>query len=346
MSEATPEDMRREPWRTRLAPLLEGLGRFGAILVLAIGLFVYFSITEERFLTTANVENILTGVAILWVVSLGMTFVVLTAGIDLSVGSMLALTGYVLVRLLNGGVPDPLAIVLTIAAGAVIGGLLNGLLIGRFGFSFFVVTLGSMAILHGAVSLWSGAETEYADSQLVESIGIGEILGIPSTIWLMAATFVVAYYVLRFTYFGRDVYAVGGNIEAARLSGINVSRTLIAVYAIAAGAAALATVVQVGRLGAASPIVGTELPLAAAAGVLLGGTSFTGGAGGVGGTAVGVLFIGILQNGLGIAGVSAFWQEVVTGSILILAVAIDRVRTHSAGLRLPQRASGPVATDE
>jgi ribose transport system permease protein len=104
-------------------------------------------------------------------------------------------------------------------------------------------------------------------------------------------------------------------------------------------------VVQVGRLGAASPIVGTELPLAAAAGVLLGGTSFTGGVGGVGGTAVGVLFIGILQNGLGIAGVSAFWQEVVTGSILILAVAIDKIRAQSGGRRLPRRASGPVADD-
>jgi ribose transport system permease protein len=345
MSEAAAAEVQREPWRTRLAPLLDGLGRFGAILLLAIALFVYFSVTEDRFLTTANLENVLTGVAILWIVSLGMTFVVLTAGIDLSVGSMLALTGFVLARLLNGGVPDLVAILLTIAVGVAIGALLNGLLIGRLGFSFFVVTLGSMAVLHGIVSLWSGAETEYADSRLVESIGIGELLGIPSTIWLMAATFAVAYYVLRFTYFGRDVYAVGGNLEAARLSGINVARTLVAVYAIAAGAAALATIVQVGRLGAASPIVGTELPLAAAAGVLLGGTSFTGGVGGVGGTAVGVLFIGILQNGLGIAGVSAFWQEVVTGSILILAVAIDRIRAQSGGLRLPQRASGPVASN-
>lgn len=311
----------------------EGVHRFGAILVLVVGLFIFFSATQDRFLTGANVENLLTGVSILWVVSLGMTFVVLTAGIDLSVGSMLALTGLVLAKLLNAGVPSYVGIVLCVAIGGLIGGGLNGVLIGRIGLSFFVVTLGSMAILRGAVNLWSGVETIYIDSKLIERIGVGEVVGFPVTIWIMLVTFLVAFYVLRFTYFGRDVYAVGGNIQAARLSGINVARTLIIVYAIAGGSAALATLIQAGRLAAASPLVGTELPLQAAAAVLLGGTSFIGGIGSVVGTAVGVLFIGTLQNGLGIAGVSAFWQDILTGSILILAVLIDRIREGSAGSR-------------
>ena len=149
----------------------------------------------------------------------------------------------------------------------------------------------------------------------------------------MVATYLVALVVLRWTYFGRDVYAVGGNITAARLSGINVARTLIMVYAIAGLCAGIGGVIQAGRLGAASPLVGESTPLDAAAAVLLGGTSFLGGVGGVTGTAVGVLFIGTLQNGLSISGVSSFWQQVVTGVILILAIAIDLLQQTPGGRR-------------
>ena len=150
----------------------------------------------------------------------------------------------------------------------------------------------------------------------------------------MIGTFLLAFVVLRWTYFGRDVYAVGGNIAAARLSGINVRMTVLTVYGISGLFAGLGGIIQDGRLGAASPLVGQNIPLSAAAAVLLGGTSFSGGIGGVAGTAVGVLFIGTLQNGLSIAGISSFWQEVVTGAILILAIAIDRLQQQ------PRRRSG------
>jgi ribose transport system permease protein len=345
-----PEDEPRAPLTAAVAENLsawfEGVGRFAAILILVIGLFIYFSVTEPRFFEGQNLENLLSGVSILWVVSMGMTFVVLTAGIDLSVGSMLALMGVVLANMLNAGVPDWLGVILVVLCGAILGGALNGVLIGYVGLSFFVVTLGSMAILHGAVALWTGVETIYINSSLIESIGIGHVGGIPVPIWIMLGTFVVGFAVLRFAYFGRDVYAVGGNQKAARLSGVNVSRTLMAVYAISGGCAALGTVIQAGRLGAASPLVGTEIPLQAAAAVLLGGTSFVGGVGSVVGTAVGVLFIGTLQNGLGIAGVSAFWQEVITGTILILAVLIDRVRQDSSRFRLRRETLRPRRTAE
>ena len=171
----------------------------------------------------------------------------------------------------------------------------------------------------------------------------------------MLGTFIVAFVILRWTYFGRDVYAVGGNSDAARLSGINVGWTLICVYAIAGLCAALAGVIQAGRLGAASPLVGADIPLDAAAGVLLGGTSFLGGVGGVTGTVVGVLFIGTLQNGLSIAGVQSFWQQIVTGAILIVAVGIDRIQQDPSGRlgqlarRLDRRVRGrgePVAGPE
>ncbi len=218
--------------------------------------------------------------------------------------------------------------ILTVVIAALLGAMINGLLIGGIGLSFFVVTLGSTAILTGVVNIWTGTETKYIDSALVGSIGVGHIAHIPVPIWIMLATFLIAYYVLRYTFFGRDIYAVGGNPQAARLAGLHVSRTLIAVYAITAGSAAVGSLIEAGRLGAASPLVGSDIPLQAAAAVLLGGTSFVGGVGGVVGTAVGVLFIGTLQNGLGIAGVSSFWQQVITGVILIAAVVIDWLRQN------------------
>jgi ribose/xylose/arabinose/galactoside ABC-type transport system permease subunit len=324
--------------------------RYAVVLLLLIGIFVFFAVTQPDFFTTANVENLLTSSSILFVVSIGMTFVVLTGGIDLSVGSLLALSGLILSKLFNDlGIPAPLAVLLTCAAAAVIGGAVNGVLIGRVGLSFFVVTLGTLSLYRGIVNIWSDTETTYITSSFIDALAFGKFAGIAYPIWIMIATYLVALVVLRWTYFGRDVYAVGGNINAARLSGINVARTLVLVYAIAGLCAGIGGVIQAGRLGAASPLVGENTPLDAAAAVLLGGTSFLGGVGGVTGTAVGVLFIGTLQNGLSIAGVSSFWQQVVTGAILIVAIAIDRIQT-SPSLRLRRRPSGtghgPTSTSE
>jgi ribose/xylose/arabinose/galactoside ABC-type transport system permease subunit len=322
--------------RPRLAGLLAALwsatSRYAVVLVLLIGIFIFFSVTQENFLTQANIQNLLASISILLVVSIGMTFVVLTGGIDLSVGALLALSGLILSKLFNGlGLPALLAVILTVVIGALIGGGVNGVLIGKAGLSFFVVTLGTLSLYTGIVNIWSGTKTTYVSSPLIDGIGFGKALGLWTPIWIMLGTFVVAFVVLRWTYFGRDVYAVGGNRDAARLSGIEVGRTLICVYAIAGLCAALAGVIEVGRLGAASPLVDQGIPLNAAAGVLLGGTSFLGGVGGVTGTAVGVLFIGTLQNGLSIAAVNSFWQQVVTGAILIIAVGIDRIQQDPSG---------------
>jgi ribose transport system permease protein len=313
--------------------------RYAAVLTLLIGIAVFFAASEgAKFVSRANLENLLASVSILWVVSMGMTFVVLTGGIDLSVGAVLALSGLVLSKLFNGvGVPALPAVLLTLAIGALIGGAVNGMLIGRAGLSFFVVTLGTASLYQGSVSIWSETKTTYIDSHLVDQIGFGSFLGLAMPIWIMIVVFAIAFVVLRWTYFGRDVYAVGGNIDAARLSGINVTATIVAVYAIVGLCAALAGIIQAGRLGASSPIVGADIPLSAAAAVLLGGTSFIGGIGGVTGTAVGVLFIGTLQNGLAIRGVSSFWQQVVTGAILVLAVGIDRIQQNPGAMRFRRR---------
>lgn len=344
------EDRRRVRALAHAAGIWSASSRYAVVLVLLVAIFVFFSVTQSNFLTSANIENLLSSVSILLVVSIGMTFVVLTGGIDLSVGSLLALSGLFLAKLYAGlGLPDWLAVILTVLIGAVIGGGVNGVLIGRIGLSFFVVTLGTLSLYRGVVNIWSDTKTTYITSSFVDGIGFGKGLGVATPIWIMIATFLIAFVVLRWTYFGRDVYAVGGNIEAARLSGVNVGRTLILVYAIAGLCAALAGVIQAGRLGAASPLVGADIPLDAAAGVLLGGTSFLGGVGGVTGTVVGVLFIGTLQNGLSIAGVQSFWQQVVTGAILIVAVAIDRIQQNPSGRfawRIGGRGHGPTSQTE
>ncbi len=323
--------------------------RYAVVLLLLIGIFCFFSLTQPDFFSRANIENLLTGSSILFVVSIGMTFVVLTGGIDLSVGSLLALSGIILSELFNDlGLPAPLAVLGTCLVAAFLGGAVNGVLIGRLGLSFFVVTLGTLSIYRGLVNIWSDTETTYITSSFIDGIAFGKLLGIPYPIWIMLATYLVALVVLRWTYFGRDVYAVGGNITAARLSGINVARTLIMVYAIVGLCAGIGGVIQAARLGAASPLVGEATPLDAAAAVLLGGTSFLGGVGGVTGTAVGVLFIGTLQNGLSISGVSSFWQQVVTGVILILAIAIDRLQQTPGGRLRGLRGfgHGPTSTSE
>jgi ribose/xylose/arabinose/galactoside ABC-type transport system permease subunit len=297
-------------------------------------MIVFFSVTQSQFLSAANLSAILTASAILWIAAMGLTFVMLSGGFDLSIGSMLALAGIALGWFINDmGLPVLLAIIATVAFGALLGGLVNGFLIGKLGLSFLVVTLGSLIFFRGLTNFWSGSKTSQIISPFLESLAFGITLGIPNPVWIMLITYLVMLYVQKFTFFGRDIYAVGGNIEAARLSGIRTSRTVIAVYAISAGLAALAAVMQDARIGAASPQVGDNLVFAAAAAVLLGGTAFSGGVGGVSGTVVGVLFLGVLQNGLAVSGVASYWQQIITGLILIGAITLDYVQRKGSPIR-------------
>ena len=325
--------------RGRSLGLLRGVAgqRFFAVLVLFAALFVVFTLTQERFATSANIKALLTSAAILWVVAIGLTFVMLAGGFDLSVGSMLALTSIGLGAFVNDwGLPAVVAVLATLALGAALGAF-NGILVGKLGLSFLVVTLGTLILYRGFVNIWSDTRTEQVLSSVLDSLAFDSFLGLPYPVWLMAGTFLVALYVQRSTYFGRDVYAVGGNADAARLSGIKVARTIIAVYAISGLLAGVGGVLQTARIGAASPQVGEAVLFDAAAAVLLGGTSFAGGIGGVGGTAVGVLFLATLQNGLSVAGIASYWQQIVTGAILLVAVLLDRVQ-REGGAALLRRA--------
>jgi ribose/xylose/arabinose/galactoside ABC-type transport system permease subunit len=302
-----------------------GTRLFRPILALTILLFVILAVTQSGFLTGANIQNLFTGVSALWIISLGMTFVLITAGADLSVSAISALTGIFLAKIISGGVPGWPAVLITLIFGSVLGAVVNGGLIGRFRLSFFVVTLASMTGLTGAVNLWSGTQSFTVSSPVALDIGVNSILGVPAPIWIMIIAFGLGLWLQRWTYFGRDVYAVGGSLKAARLSGVRTTRTLIIVYGISAFCATIAGIITVGRIGVAAPNVDANLPLQAIAAVLLGGTSLVGGSGGVGGTVLGVIFLGMLQNGLSIAGVPSFWQQVVTGIILVLAVLGDQL---------------------
>lgn len=322
---STPPPAAPGPGADRLRRAQAASRHFLPVLVVLVLLVVAFAVTQDGFLTSANMRTLLTGVSMLFVVSIGMTFVLISGGVDLSIGPVIALSGLVLAAVLELGVPALPAALLVVVAGALVGGLVNGVLIGRLNLSFFLVTLASMTALTGVVNLWSDTKTTFVSDAFIGDIGMGSLAGVPNPVWIMIGTFLLALYVQQRTYLGRDIYAVGGSIAAARLSGIRTSRTVLIVYAISGAAAALASLIAVGRIGAASPQIDNTIALSAAAAVLLGGTSLTGGAGGVGGTVFGVLFIGVLQNGLAIAGVPSFWQQIVTGVILVAAVLGDRV---------------------
>ncbi|HEY4349068.1 MAG TPA: ABC transporter permease [Gaiellaceae bacterium] len=321
-----PLGRKRQRVLNHAAGVWSAANRYAAVLLVLVAVFIFFSLTQPGFFTNGNLQNLLTTVSVLSVVAFGMTFVIITGGIDLSVGSLLALAGLILAKLIGLGLPPWLALIGTLAAAAAIGAGVNGILIGYFRLSFFVVTLGGLSLYEGIDNIWSGTKTIYISSSLIDGVAFGTFLGLQTPIWIMLGALLTTLVVLRWTYFGRDVYAVGGNIAAARLSGINVKLTLLVVYGVSGFFAGLAGILEDGRLGAASPLVGQDIPLSAIAAVLLGGTSFAGGIGGVVGTAVGVLFIGTLQDGLSIAGISSFWQQVVTGTILILAIGIDRLQ--------------------
>jgi ribose transport system permease protein len=320
-----------------VASLWKATRTFRPVLVLLVALLVVLSVTEGPFLTVVNLQNVGTSVSVLWIVAMGATFVQLSGGIDLSSGAIAAMAGICLAKLLATSLPGGVVIVLVVLFGAAIGAVVNGVLVGVFGLNVFVVTLASMTAITGAVSLWSNTQSTYVSSPVVSRLATSKLFGTPMPIWIMAITFVVFLFVQTRTYFGRDIYAIGGSMTAAKLSGIRTSRTLLGVWAIAGAMAALAGVIAVGRIGAAAPQPDNTLPLNAIAAILLGGSALAGGLGGVGGTALGVLFIGVLQNGLSLSGVPTYWQQIVTGIILVTAVLGDRLHAFSGWISVRNR---------
>ena len=320
--------------------------RFRPVLLLDVVLVAIFASTTTGFLTKSNIDNLLTSVSIIWLIAMGMTFVLLSGGFDLSAGAVATVSGIALAKMLSGGVPAWAAIALTVIVGAAIGGLVNGLLVGRLRVSVFVVTLATMTALTGLATIWTDTQTEPVTDNTVLSLVTDRIAGQPVIVWVMLFSFLLVLFLQQRTQFGRNVFAVGGNEKAAALSGIRTGRVLIAVYAVVGAAAAIGGIIADGRIGGAAPQVDNTLPLQAIAAVLIGGTSLLGGVGGVGGTFFGMLFVGILSNGLSLAGVQTAWQQVITGVILVVAVLGDRLDVLGWLRRRRRTYTDPLSSDQ
>lgn len=312
-------------------PRLSNMPAWFGVLVLEIILLVVMALTEPVFFSTSNLSNIVRSSAIPIILGIGMTFTILTGGIDLSIGSILAFTGILLSGFISQ-MPLEAAVATSIAFATLLVGGINGVLIGKLGLNAFVVTLGTLGIFRGISYLVTNGTTRTVESgSIINAIGNGAIGPIPGPLIVVIVVAGFSIWILKFTYFGRDVYAVGGNEFAARLAGVYTTRVKMMVYFISALLAALAGIMQVGRLQAAAPTAGVGIELAVVAGVLLGGTRLSGGVGSITGTVVGLLFLQTVSNSLTIQGVSSYWQQIVTGVLLGAAVLFDRFRVQYAG---------------
>ncbi|WHY03420.1 ribose ABC transporter permease RbsC [Neobacillus sp. DY30] len=298
--------------------------KLGPLLGLII-LVVIVSILNPSFLEPLNILNLLRQVAINALIAFGMTFVILTGGIDLSVGAILALSSALTAGMMVSGI-DP---ILAILIGVILGGLMgtvNGLFITKGKMAPFIATLATMTIFRGLTLVYTGGNpiTGLGDNYLFQLFGRGYFLGIPVPAVTMILTFVVLFILLHKTPFGRKTYAIGGNEKAALISGIKVPKVKIMIYSLSGMLAALAGAILTSRLNSAQPTAGTSYELDAIAAVVLGGTSLSGGKGRIFGTLIGALIIGTLNNGLNLLGVSSFYQMVVKGIVILIAVLLDR----------------------
>ncbi len=308
--------------------------RFAPLIFLVL-LMAVFALMEPRFLSQVNLFNIARQVSVTGLLAIGMTFVILTAGIDLSIGSLVAFAGLVAAAVAKGGLSDrftvgddtigygwPLAALAAILVG-MIGGYVQGIGITKLKVPAFVVTLGGMSVFRGAALLFAAGGPISGFDAGFAWWGQGKIGPVPVPVIIFLVCSVAAHVVLRYSRFGRGVYAVGGNPEAARLSGLNVDRIICSVYVIMGFFCGLCAFVLSARLNSAEAVAGTGYELTVIASVVIGGTSLFGGIGSIFGTVIGSLLIGVLLNGLVILNVSSYIQQIIIGVIIVLAVAFD-----------------------
>lgn len=312
------------------AKLMAFTVRYGIIIAFFV-LCAVLAIVSPNFLTLGNLTNVVRQTSINGILAIGMTFVILTRGIDLSVGSVMACAAIVAASFATGAAAAPIyvPVLMALLTGLVLGSV-NGLFVARFAIPPFVMTLGMLSMARGFTYIYNDGMPISNLNETYRFIGQGIVFGVPMPVILFAAVFLLAWGVLRLTTFGRYVYAVGGNPRAALTSGIRVRWVLFSVYAISGVLCGLAGLLLSARTSAALPQAGVAYELDAIAAVVIGGTSLAGGVGSVVGTLFGALIIGVMNNGLDLLGVSSFYQQVVKGAIIVLAVLLDRSR-HGRG---------------
>jgi ribose/xylose/arabinose/galactoside ABC-type transport system permease subunit len=325
----------------RLVPGRLSVGRSLGIVIALIAVGAYLSVTQPLFLTWDNFTNIVQANSMILVLAIGATFVIIAGGLDLSAASAVVMVSLVFAIALQSGLGGPLSVIIALAAGAG-AGLANGFLISYVRISFLVVTLGSLSIFASLALVLDNGGT-ITTFGLSGFHGIYEFMltsagGVPYLLIFDIAIVAIGSVVLRYTAFGRGVFALGSNPEAARLNGINVRLVAMCVYGISGLAAGVASVLSVGRLTAAAPTVDSSLLLTVIAAVLIGGTAYTGGEGGLLGTVIGVLFLGVIQNGLTLSSISPYWRGTVNGLVLIVAVGLGLLKDSRLRSRLRLRA--------
>ncbi|MEP6677144.1 MAG: ribose ABC transporter permease [Ferruginibacter sp.] len=323
---------------TKTAIYKDRFGKLQSLIALFI-LCVVFALLSDKFFTIANGLNVMRQISVNICIAVGMTLIILTAGIDLSVGSVLALCGAITAGLLKNGIAiHPLNLFIgftilgAILAGIIVGaslGFFNGIIITKFKVPPFVATLAMLTIARGFTMLYSNGFPISSFPKNFAFIGAGWLLGLPVPVWIAAVIVILAIIVTKKIRLGRYIFAIGGNESAARLSGININRVKIIVYSIAGALAAVGGIIVTARLDSAQPNAGTGYELDAIAAVVIGGTSLSGGRGSIWGTVLGAIIIGVLNNGLVLLDVSPFWQQVVKGSVILLAVIIDKMNSKN-----------------
>jgi ribose/xylose/arabinose/galactoside ABC-type transport system permease subunit len=302
-------------------------GRFHEInifLVLAV-LIISFALINNRFISFSNITNLLRSTSIIGVVSIGMTFVIISGGIDLSVGSVLALSSVIAARLMVAGVPIFLSIIISLATGA-LAGLIMGIIIYEAQVPPFIVTLAGLSVFRGIAMLLTGAKKIIGLPESFANFAVIRIFGIPAMVIVWLFLIAIGVIITRFTVFGRNIYAIGSNQEAARLSGINIRASIYKVYALGGFTSAVAGILMTARLAGGSPSAGGGYELQAIAATVLGGTSLTGGIGGVFGTFFGTMIIATISNGGNIMGINPFVLEIIIGILIVLAVVFDHLQ--------------------
>jgi len=314
---------KKDSWKK--LPVVHFVISNSGILIALIGLILFFALTTSTFMTTSNILNVLRQISINAIIAFGMTFTILITGIDLSVGSILAASQVITIGLLFMGVP----IVPALAGGILIGGvlgLINGFVITKGKIPPFIVTLSMMIMARGFSYVLTGGRPMSFNNEILSFIGNGYIGPIPVPVIIMVICLIITSFVLNKTKFGRHVYAVGGNREAARFSGIRISKIEMMVYTISGLLAGLSGVILAARMSSAQPTSGSGFELDAIAAVVLGGTSFSGGIGKIGGVFIGALIIGVLNNGLNLLHVSSYWQMIIKGLVIVTAVYVDSLK--------------------
>lgn len=295
------------------------------ILFIMLGMFLVLSLATKNFLSIGNVTNVMNTVALNGIISLGMVFVMTTGGIDLSVGAMLALASTTIGVVLNATHNNLLACIVAIGICSFFG-LINGVLVAKFEMFPFVVTLASQLVIRGLGYVISGGYSFALANPNFTQIGLGKLFGtIPYPILMLLGITILAYIIMHCTKFGRYVYAVGGNIKTAKASGVNVPWVQIGAYAISGFCSGVAGIILTTRINAAQPNIGTSYEVDAIAACVLGGTSFSGGISTIPGTFIGIIFIGLMYNGMNLLGVESYWQTIVKGLVIIIAVLLDKV---------------------